>query len=62
MALALYKMVRKLFSSIGEVAIHEAYPGLETASDEELFEVINMSISTVWHASCTARMGQRAWG
>ncbi len=43
-----------------EVKIGEEYfPGLDAESDEEILEVIRNSVMTVWHASCTCKMGTK---
>lgn len=57
LAVASYKLTRRIINSISEVIEYEAYPGEEFKSDEQIFEIIKESVNTVWHASCTARMG-----
>lgn len=59
--LAGFKRVRQLFASkslqkavIGE----EFFPGSQLKTDEEIFEAITEAAMTVWHASCTCKMGK----
>jgi choline dehydrogenase len=35
----------------------ESYPGLDVTSNEEILDAIRNSLQTVWHASCTCKMG-----
>jgi choline dehydrogenase len=60
-ALAAFKRIREAFAShdmrpvvIGE----EYYPGPKVSTDEEILHVIRKSLMTVWHASCTCKMGK----
>ncbi|KAF9047974.1 hypothetical protein BDP27DRAFT_1517378, partial [Rhodocollybia butyracea] len=58
--LAAYKRARQFFASasIQEVVVGtETYPGLQFATDDEIFEQITEGAMTVWHASCTCKMG-----
>lgn len=36
----------------------EFYPGPQVQSDDEILETIKGSLQTVWHASCTCKMGR----
>lgn len=56
-----FKRVRQAFLTsfmqktvIGE----EYYPGADVQSDEEILKQIQDSLMTVWHASCTCKMGK----
>ena len=35
----------------------EAFPGLNVTTNEDLLNIIEASASTIWHASCTCKMG-----
>ncbi|KLU91319.1 hypothetical protein MAPG_09840 [Magnaporthiopsis poae ATCC 64411] len=61
-ALAAYRRVRAAFATVamrpilaGDV---ESYPGLGVKTDEQLLGAIRDSAMTLWHASCTCRMGR----
>jgi choline dehydrogenase-like flavoprotein len=59
-AVAAFKRIRDMWQedALQEiVAGPEAYPGPEVASDEQILEAIRDSISPVWHASGTCKMG-----
>ncbi|KIK66312.1 hypothetical protein GYMLUDRAFT_38133 [Collybiopsis luxurians FD-317 M1] len=56
-----FKRARDAFASsfmqktvIGE----EYYPGAKVSTDEEILKAIQDSLMTVWHASCTCKMGK----
>ncbi|KAF5389347.1 hypothetical protein D9757_004364 [Collybiopsis confluens] len=56
-----YKRVRQLFASsvVKEIVIgDEFYPGLQYATDEEVYEQIKQSLMPVWHAAGTCKMGR----
>lgn len=61
-AIAAYKRVREFFSTkaVAPVLIGpEYYPGTNgTQTDEQLLAIIKKSFNTVWHASCTCKMGK----
>ncbi|KAF8848709.1 glucose-methanol-choline oxidoreductase [Acephala macrosclerotiorum] len=66
-AVAAYKRVRQAFSTASLSAITvkdetyptgEVYPGKEAETDEQILEAIKGSLQTVWHASCTCKMGK----
>ncbi|KAF7586627.1 hypothetical protein BBP40_008549 [Aspergillus hancockii] len=61
-AIALYKRIRHIWQKtpmksaiIGE----EYFPGPEVQSDEDIIRIIRDTLMTVWHASCTCKMGTR---
>lgn len=61
-ALATYKRLRQVFAtkSMSEVLIDatEYFPGPKVQTDAEILRVIRDTVMTVWHASCTCRMGK----
>lgn len=61
-AIAAFKRVRDAFASNGMEPViigEEYYPGPQVSTDEEILEVIRNNLMTVWHASCTCKMGRR---
>lgn len=61
-AVALYKRMREMWNkgplhamTIGS----EYYPGEHVHTDQDILNVIKESLMTVWHASCTCKMGTR---
>ncbi|TVY50636.1 Dehydrogenase patE [Lachnellula cervina] len=59
-AIAAYKRMREAWNStyMQQVVIGDEYfPGLAVESDEEILSTIKGSLQTVWHASCTCKMG-----
>jgi choline dehydrogenase len=65
-AIAAYKRVRELFATKAMAPVligPEYYPGLNgTQNDKELLALIRRSMQTIWHASCTCRMGKKEDG
>lgn len=63
-AVAAYKRVRQLFATNAMAPVligPEVYPGMPanaSQSDAEILEIIKKSFNTVWHASCTCKMGK----
>ncbi|KFX94094.1 hypothetical protein V490_04522 [Pseudogymnoascus sp. VKM F-3557] len=60
-AVAAYKRVRQTFASsfMQQIVIgDEYYPGAKVQTDAQILEAIKGSLQTVWHASCTCKMGQ----
>ncbi|KAF2190152.1 GMC oxidoreductase [Zopfia rhizophila CBS 207.26] len=61
-AIAAYKRVRQAFATeamrAGLADQVEYFPGPEIQTDEQILEVIRETVQTVWHASCTCRMGR----
>jgi len=58
--LAGFKRARQVFASasLQEVIIgEEAFPGSQFSTDEEIWEALTQGAMTVWHASCTCKMG-----
>ncbi|PYH47053.1 GMC family oxidoreductase [Aspergillus saccharolyticus JOP 1030-1] len=61
-ALALFKRTRDIWASDPLQNITtgpEYYPGTNVTTDEQILDVIRSSLITVWHASCTCKMGAR---
>lgn len=62
-AIAAYKRVRQILATKAMAPVligSEYYPGLNgTQSDRELLATIRRSFHTVWHASCTCKMGRK---
>ncbi|KAL4760995.1 uncharacterized protein BDW70DRAFT_168304 [Aspergillus foveolatus] len=61
LAIAAFKRIRQAFASeemrpvvIGE----EYYPGPQVQSDEEILDWIRNNLMTLWHPSCTCKMGR----
>lgn len=62
LAVALYRRMRQIWASktMQEIVIGEEYwPGMDKESDEEILRVIQQSLMTIWHASCTNKMGKK---
>ncbi|KAF2674660.1 GMC oxidoreductase [Microthyrium microscopicum] len=61
-AIAAFKRAREAFQTkvMGGVLVDtkEYYPGDDTQTDEQILQNIRKSVMTVWHASCTAKMGK----
>ncbi|KAL1886268.1 hypothetical protein Plec18167_000197 [Paecilomyces lecythidis] len=60
-AIAAFKRAREAFESDAMRPIligDEYYPGRNAQTDEEILAVIRNSLMTVWHASCTNKMGK----
>ncbi|KAK8002298.1 hypothetical protein PG989_002017 [Apiospora arundinis] len=61
-AIATYKRLRAIFetrSMQGVLAGSEEYfPGAGIQSDDQILDTIRDTVMTVWHASCTCRMGR----
>jgi choline dehydrogenase-like flavoprotein len=61
-ALAIYARIRAAFSSSAMAPVLadpvEYFPGPHVQTDEQILDTIRDSLHTVWHASCTCRMGK----
>ncbi|OJD32698.1 gmc oxidoreductase, partial [Diplodia corticola] len=67
LAVAMYKRMREIWGSDAMRAVvvggggdagREFYPGLDAvATDEEIRAQVRKSLTTVWHAACTCKMG-----
>lgn len=60
-AVAAFKRAREAFASsaMQPVVIGEEYwPGPEVQTDKEILDIIRSNLMTVWHASCTCKMGK----
>lgn len=61
-AIAAYKRVRYAFAAPSLQSIvtgSEYYPGGHIQANEEILEIVKESLQTVWHASCTCKMGRK---
>lgn len=62
-AVAAFNRVRALFATKAMAPVligPEYYPGLKgTQTDDQLLAQVRRSFQTVWHASCTCRMGKK---
>ncbi|RDI84619.1 hypothetical protein Vi05172_g5481 [Venturia inaequalis] len=59
-AIAAYKRVRQAFKSNfmkGVIIGDEYFPGNAVQTDAQILNTIRNTVQTVWHASCTCRMG-----
>ncbi|KAL4932067.1 GMC family oxidoreductase [Aspergillus undulatus] len=59
-AIAIFKRIREAFASDGMAPIvigDEYYPGNQTQTDTEILEFIRKNVMTLWHPSCTNKMG-----
>ncbi|OOQ81650.1 putative GMC oxidoreductase [Penicillium brasilianum] len=62
LAVAAYRRMRDMFRSPAMKPIlvgPEYFPGPETQSDEEILDIIKNTLMTIYHASCTCKMGTR---
>jgi choline dehydrogenase-like flavoprotein len=61
-AIAGYRRVRQAFQSDALAPVlaekNEFFPGADVDTDEEILKTIQDTLMTVWHASCTCRMGR----
>ncbi|KAK4651709.1 hypothetical protein QC762_601080 [Podospora pseudocomata] len=62
-AVALYKRLRQAFASKAMMGVladtKEYFPGPDVKTDAQILAVIRNTVQTIWHASCTCRMGKR---
>ncbi|KAF1837679.1 GMC oxidoreductase [Decorospora gaudefroyi] len=62
-AIAIYKRVRQAFATDamrrGLADTREYFPGPEVQTDAQILDTIRDTLMTVWHASCTCKMGKR---
>ncbi|CAP71534.1 uncharacterized protein PODANS_6_1080 [Podospora anserina S mat+] len=62
-AVALYKRLRQAFASKAMKGVladtKEYFPGPDVKTDAQILAVIRNTVQTIWHASCTCRMGKR---
>lgn len=63
-AIAIYKRARQAFASSamrkGLADQVEYFPGPSVQSDAQILNTVRDTLHTVWHASCTCRMGKSA--
>jgi choline dehydrogenase len=61
-AIAAFKRLRQAFSTdamrAGESDENEYAPGAKVQTDEQIIDTIRSNLMTVWHASCTCKMGR----
>ena len=61
-AVAAYRRIREVFSTKAiapVIAGREYFPGVEFQTDAEILDVVKKSMMTIYHASCTCKMGVR---
>lgn len=61
LAVAAFKRAREAFASdaMKPVLIGDEYfPGQQVSTDEQILDLIRNTLMTVWHASCTCKMGK----
>ncbi|KAL6229786.1 hypothetical protein BDW75DRAFT_245413 [Aspergillus navahoensis] len=59
-ATAIFKRIREIFNSDGMAPVvigDEYYPGNGTQTDAEILSFIQKNVMTLWHPSCTNKMG-----
>lgn len=61
-AVAIYKRIRQTFASKAMQPVladtTEYFPGPNVQTDAEILNTIQNTVQTIWHASCTCRMGK----
>ncbi|KAF2637765.1 FAD-linked reductase [Massarina eburnea CBS 473.64] len=61
-ALAIYKRIRAAFQTSAMRPVladtTEYFPGPSVQTDDQILNTIRNTLHTVWHASCTCRMGR----
>lgn len=60
LAVAAFKRARDAFTTSGMqpvTIVEEYWPGSEIQTDAEILDTIQSNLMTVWHASCTNKMG-----
>lgn len=61
-AIAIFKRIREIFASDGMAPVilgDEYYPGNGTQADTEILRFIQKNVMTLWHPSCTNKMGTK---
>ncbi|RAL07942.1 GMC family oxidoreductase [Aspergillus homomorphus CBS 101889] len=62
LAVAIFRRLREAWHSEGLAPIvigEEYFPGPKVQTDEQILQAIRQNAMTVWHASCTCKMGVR---
>ncbi|RMZ34121.1 hypothetical protein D0859_01723 [Hortaea werneckii] len=54
------RQIWQVLVDMGVANQEEAYPGLNVSTDAEIRDYIAYSLSTVYHAACTCKMGKRS--
>jgi choline dehydrogenase len=61
-AIAIYKRIRQAFATDamkrGLADTREYFPGPDVQSDAQILDTVRNTLMTVWHASCTCKMGR----
>jgi len=61
-AIAIYKRLREVFKAKAFkhvlIGADEYFPGYKADTDAEILSVIKKTVMTIWHASCTCKMGK----
>ena len=60
---AVFALVRRLFAApaLAKYVVGETLPGEDVQTDDELLDYARQTGSTVFHATCTCKMGRTAW-
>ncbi|GAB0136623.1 hypothetical protein EsDP_00004918 [Epichloe bromicola] len=61
-AVALFRRMRDIWSTSAVQTIvdgPEYYPGRDVETDEQILDYVRKNLMTVWHPSCTCKMGKR---
>ncbi|KAL4769722.1 hypothetical protein BDW60DRAFT_224754 [Aspergillus nidulans var. acristatus] len=61
-AIAIFRRIREIFASDGMAPVilgDEYYPGNGTQADAEILRFIQKNVMTLWHPSCTNKMGTK---
>ncbi|PVH96860.1 GMC oxidoreductase [Periconia macrospinosa] len=58
-AIAAFKRTREIWAGMSEITIGDEYfPGTNVTSDDDIWLFIQKSFDTIFHASCTCKMGK----
>ncbi|KAF7716523.1 Versicolorin B synthase [Penicillium ucsense] len=63
LAIAAYRRIREVFQTTAMKAIltgPEYFPGLQFQSDADILNIIRNTMMTIYHASCTCKMGMKS--
>ena len=62
LAVQAFKRQRQVWAELAKLGVAdsaEAFPGSNITSDKDIREIIKQSMTTVYHASCTCKMGRK---
>ncbi|KAF9892861.1 hypothetical protein FE257_000450 [Aspergillus nanangensis] len=62
MAIQAFRRGREVWKKLAEMGVAdpmEYFPGPHVTTDQQIFDFIQQSMTTVYHASCTCKMGRR---